>query len=268
MRREGYVGLEGMNEAIGDGSYNGGSPSLSINETNDLRATVEDVGDSEGDDFPTLTQLLEENHQPSTLRKEHAPLRQGTSDGGDVTASEKSQPHFEPIPMPSETGEASVQPQQQPPQHSTTVTPGPRPGSSLNQTKPSVAFIYRVIDSQSSSEKRVQTWQPRGRFQDKSLAELVEELPFDDPADVRGLVFTIDLPGMQAVEHILRENEDGFESMKRLINKSIRDWFTRRRRSAEDTGPARLVIDVFIETMGDENKEGIDKGDDLDMTWW
>ena len=255
MQKEDYVGLEVINAVLDGDSSIGGSPDLS---NHDLRATVEDV-DGEGDDPFATPSLPREGLQPSESAVEDAPPPPDTSNGGDISFSEKSQPHFEPITTPSpivspsiDVRQGSEQPRQQPLPHSTTVTPGLRPASNLNPAKPSVTFIYRVIHSQNTSEKHVQTWQPRGRFQDKSLADLIEELPFDDSTDVRGLVFTIDLPGMQAVERILRDNEDGFESMKRLINRSIRDWFTRRRMD--------LLKSRFMDSLTGPSEIGLHEG--------
>ena len=55
---------------------------------------------------------------------------------------------------------------------------------------------------------------PRGKFQDKTLKDCLDELPF---RDVKELIFTIEGPGIKIVKRIHRDDGDGFESMKRYI---------------------------------------------------
>jgi len=143
--------------------------------------------------------------------------------------------------------------------------PASRGPETSDRGKPMVNFIYRVVLTR-TPKTVTERWNPRGRLQDKTMAELIRELPFE--ADVQGLMFTIEGPGMKTIERILGDDEDGFDSMKRYINTEIRDWFSRSRRQAGDTGAApRLVLDLLIERMSDEDQGGDEKSEDLELDW-
>ncbi len=131
--------------------------------------------------------------------------------------------------------------------------------------KPSVNFIYRVVLSRTPAAL-TERWIPRGRFQDKTLAELCRELPFAG-AESQGLTFTIDSPCMKTVERIPPGDEDVFASMKRHINREIRAWFGRQPRASVESPPPRLVLDILIERMGDENARGAEGFEDLELDW-
>jgi hypothetical protein len=108
-------------------------------------------------------------------------------------------------------------------------------------------------------------WIPQGRFQEKTLADLLKELPFDG-AECQGLIFTVESSCMRTVERILSDDEDGFGSMKRYINMEIREWLVRQRSFGGYIAP-RLVVDIMIERMSDEKKERLDGMEDLELEW-
>ncbi|KAJ4288230.1 hypothetical protein N0V88_007419 [Collariella sp. IMI 366227] len=137
--------------------------------------------------------------------------------------------------------------------------------SGPDEGKPSVNFIYRVVLSRTPAAL-TERWTPRGRFQDKTLAELCRELPFAE-ADLQGLTFTIDSPCMKTVEHIPPGDEDIFASMKRYINREIRAWIGQQPHASAESAPPRLVLDILIERMGNENARGADVFDDLELDW-
>ena len=133
---------------------------------------------------------------------------------------------------------------------------------------PSVKFIYRVVLTR-TPRTLTERWDPQGRFQDKTLAELLEELPFDK-GESQGLIFTIESPCVKTVERIPHDDEDGFASMKRYINSGIREWFTRQRRLASGKIPPRLVLDILIEriTSDEESKLGEEEEEeDFELEW-
>ena len=73
---------------------------------------------------------------------------------------------------------------------------------------------------------------------------------------------------MRTVERIANEDEDGFASMKRYINREVRDWFHRQKGKGQDGGAApKLAIDILIEQMCDDSKHEVDLLSDLELDW-
>ena len=130
-------------------------------------------------------------------------------------------------------------------------------------TKPSITFLYRVQPSPTRQPRR---WYPEGRFQDKTLGELLRELPLE--ADVDGLVFTILGLDAQVVERIMRDDEDSFESMKRYIALGIRKWLHRQRQpgGGENKAP-RLMVDILIEPIVGDNIQPLEELEEVELDW-
>ncbi|KAK4450328.1 hypothetical protein QBC34DRAFT_297569 [Podospora aff. communis PSN243] len=141
------------------------------------------------------------------------------------------------------------------------IAQGSRPGTSTG-VKPSINFLYRVVLAR-TPKTITERWNPEGKFQDKTLADLLNELPFQD-RDAQGLVFTVESECMKIVERIVNDDEDGFASMKRYINREIKEWFRRQKRVAGGT-PPKLVVDIIIERMGTEKEQEADMLDDSDL---
>jgi hypothetical protein len=136
--------------------------------------------------------------------------------------------------------------------------------------------MYRVVLTR-KPKTITERWTPRGRFQDKTLVELLKELPFGDEIltsgeESRGLIFTIESECMRTVERLAYDDEGGFASMKRYINMEIREWFARQMRSGA-AGRGRLDVDVLIERIADDEGEDEAKGrggdglEDLELEW-
>jgi len=71
------------------------------------------------------------------------------------------------------------------------------------ERKPSVKFFYRVVVS--SKWRVTKSWKPRGSFLDKSLSDLLRELPFTDDK-FEGLTFVFDNhPYIGMVEYIPKD---------------------------------------------------------------
>jgi hypothetical protein len=131
---------------------------------------------------------------------------------------------------------------------------------------PPVKFIYRVVLTR-TPRTLAERWNPQGRFQDKTLVELLKELPFDQ-GESKGLIFTIESPCLKTVERVLHDDEDGFASMKRYINLEVREWLARQRRLGSGKVPPRLVVDILIERMtSDEESRQGNEEEDLDLEW-
>ncbi|KAL2126764.1 hypothetical protein VTI74DRAFT_279 [Chaetomium olivicolor] len=137
-------------------------------------------------------------------------------------------------------------------------------GEGGSEAKFSIDFIYRVVLSR-TPKTVTERWTPQGRFQDKTLAELRKELPFDD-GESQGLIFTIDSPCMKTIERILNDDEGGFLSLKGYINREIKEWLSRQRR-LEVESKLRVLVDILIEQMSDEKKQEWDSVEDLELQW-
>ncbi|KAJ9156227.1 hypothetical protein NKR23_g906 [Pleurostoma richardsiae] len=141
----------------------------------------------------------------------------------------------------------------------------PIPSPALSGTPPcEINQDHKEPPNPAVTHNGEERWTPRGRFQDKTWAELLEELPFGP--GVWGLIFTVEGPGMSTREPIPRDDEDGLDSMKRYVNRAIRDWFTRQMKlGGRGSATPRLVLDILIEKMTDENGDGGDEFDDLQL---
>jgi hypothetical protein len=127
------------------------------------------------------------------------------------------------------------------------------------KAKVNIEFVYRVILSR-TPVYLCKGWQPNGKFQEKSLRELLTELPLE--GTIKGLTFVLEGPGMRIEEQIEAEDENHFESMKRHFNKRIRaclaNW-------SPSKGP--LMVEIEIEPLRDESDQGNDEADDAGFSW-
>ncbi|KAK4251356.1 hypothetical protein C7999DRAFT_28086 [Corynascus novoguineensis] len=172
------------------------------------------------------------------------------------------------------SGNADEQPKQPLVRSDISPTPGPGGGASegcgeggsRSGGKFSIEFIYRIVLSR-TPKTVTERWTPQGRFQDKTLAQLLKELPFRDNSDEsQGLIFTIDSPCMTTTERIPNNDEGGFLSLKGYINREIRAWLARQRRLGVETQP-RLLVDILIERMTDEKEQELDGLEGLELQW-
>jgi hypothetical protein len=239
-----------------------GSPSGSAFKTSTVTlklppATLASLGQPPPDMPPTdQTCFSPDSPQPSQA----VPVSpSNTNDGANPASHLQGADQFikPSVEQPSELPSPSVA-------SSTVDRPGSQAGSS-NKLRPSVTFKYRVLPA--LTPRRVaQRWSPRGRFQDKTLAELIKELPFDD-AELRGLTFTIECEIMSTVEHILSDDENGFTSMKQYISMEIRKWLMDQQSLVGVKAPS-LVVDMLIEQMGQEDKQQRVEGlGNLELEW-
>ena len=127
------------------------------------------------------------------------------------------------------------------------------------RSKVNIEFVYRVILSR-TPVYLCKGWHPKGKFQEKSLRELLTELPLE--GTVKGLAFTLEGPGLHIEEQIDGEDENRFEIMKKHFNKQIRACLAS---CAQSKTP--LLIEIEIEPLRGESVQGNDEIDDADIDW-
>lgn len=127
------------------------------------------------------------------------------------------------------------------------------------RSRVSVEFVYRVILSR-TPVYLCKGWYPKGKFQDKTLRELLTELPLE--GTINGLTFTLEGPGFHIEQQIDGEDENRFEIMKRHFNKQIRACVVN---CAQSKTP--LLIEMEIEPLRGESVQGNDEIDDADFDW-
>ncbi|KAK0652637.1 hypothetical protein B0T16DRAFT_103954 [Cercophora newfieldiana] len=265
VEKEGYVvGLENVNKAI--------SPPLSQPE----KAIVDD-SHSSLDTIVSLPQLptrprlgsrrelkspppiMELPSSNDTPKARNAPEQ---AEAYFAAASSSSDVRISTTPIaPRESTKQTTTAQKLPEALPTPVPTAPRPSTSSG-IKPSITFTYRIVLSR-TPRTVTERWVPNGKFQDKTLADLLNELPFHSK-ESKGLIFTVESDCMRTVERIENDEEDSFASMKRYINMEIRNWFHRQRQEASP----RLAVDIVIEQMGDDNVvQDMGGLDDLELEW-
>jgi len=105
-----------------------------------------------------------------------------------------------------------------------------------------VKFIYRVVLL--PTRRVIKRWELRGNFKDKTLIDLLKEFLLDDDK-IEGLAFIFENSYMRLVEYIPKDDEDGFESMKRFVGKRVKKVL--QLQVCEGVEGPRLVTDVLIE---------------------
>ncbi|KAK1754179.1 hypothetical protein QBC47DRAFT_403567 [Echria macrotheca] len=135
-------------------------------------------------------------------------------------------------------------------------------GRSECETKPCVKFIYRVV---LSHPRRVtKRWYPQGNFKDKSLGDLLKEVPLAHD-NVEGFTFAFENPHMRMVEYIPKHDVDGFESMKRFVDRLVKELLQIQvREGAKDP---RLVTDVLIEAGDGRDNDLYDRMEETSLEW-
>lgn len=112
--------------------------------------------------------------------------------------------------------------------------------------QPRVEFTYCVVCR--SPELQSIFWKPKGRFRNKTLSELEEELPIDlDWSQFQYLHFQLTAPNTRAEHLVSRGREDQFDSMKRRLAVIIRDCI------ANTPHGKTILVDIDIEPLSDEN---------------
>ena len=131
-----------------------------------------------------------------------------------------------------------------------------------SRPKPRLNLIYRVVKSREPFFD-CEIWNPKGgRFQEKSLEEVVEEIPkTNSSADVTALIFTLCGPGMRIKDTIERNEESRFGVMKTFFTRQITSCLSK---ASEQS----LLLEMEIEPVyKDEQVKEESGGGSEDAVW-
>jgi hypothetical protein len=127
------------------------------------------------------------------------------------------------------------------------------------QGKPKIKVEYFVVLSRSPVYES-KGWQPEGNFQEKTLLQLLRQLPLH--GDIKGLIFTLEGPGLKMEQRIDSEDESGFETMKRRFSKMMRVSLA----SHSDTEKV-LIFEIEIESLKEEAIAAGGEDEDTSFLW-
>jgi hypothetical protein len=160
-----------------------------------------------------------------------------------------------PLPSPSDVNPSTEQVRQPLPP----VTSNPVPDPS-GDTKAGISFHYEVILSRTPIYE-VKGWHPKGHFLEKSLSELVEELPFENRTGIIGLIVRLTGPGVRLEQPLERGQDAEYNRTKKRITQMVKMCLKNHKK--ESVG-GRLVMDFEIEAVREGGVEEDDDDDDDD----
>lgn len=239
-QRDGFCGLEGMNEAISPvlSPLQGQTPDHNVLPSIERTPTIAPE--------PVVTPGGIESHETANSEQQAAPA--GTENG---TAAVIDESKLDGVAMTLRPQLAALSPAAQQPLQ---LDPEPQTSPSRNH-RPILNFIYLIVQTR-VPRTITERWTPQGRFKDKTLDQLIRELPFAEEVS-KGLIFTVESECMSMVEHIACDDEAGFGAMKRHITREVQGWINRWRREG---GTGGLDIDILIERDGQGQGQGKWKG--------
>jgi hypothetical protein len=143
-----------------------------------------------------------------------------------------------------------------------TGTQPPQPEPVSTATDPKVVFTYRAVHSRSPFYK-ARPWTPKGKFMEKTVAELEHELPLSFPAEARGWLFSLIGPKVETSFEVHRGQDDEFQDMTRYFGRVMSSVLDQNK----DKG--RLAFEVEIEVLVDtaEDKGGEDYHEEKTVYW-
>ena len=136
--------------------------------------------------------------------------------------------------------------------------------------RPSIEFVYSIILSRTPVYK-TKGWQPLGRFQEKSIAQLISEAPFSSSsslsptASIKGISITMEGPGVSMEEQFLLDDESHesrWESLKRRFKKQMNYAATTW------NGDGKLIVDIEIEPLRKEDRGETQSTDFVELDEW
>ncbi|KAJ4305860.1 hypothetical protein N0V90_001392 [Kalmusia sp. IMI 367209] len=132
----------------------------------------------------------------------------------------------------------------------------PAPATST-APKPIVDFNYIVILSHAPIYSW-KAWNPKGHFMEKSLQELVRELPFDSKKDIRGLTIRLKGPGVVGEETVDCGEEEKFENAKGRFLRTVKMCIKNHNKANAGN---KLSLEFEIEAV---REGGVEEEDDED----
>ncbi|KAF7540780.1 hypothetical protein G7Z17_g12113 [Cylindrodendrum hubeiense] len=122
---------------------------------------------------------------------------------------------------------------------------------------PKVHLMFSVNVSQTLNK----SWRPKGTFQEKSLGELVKELPLE--GNFHGLQFALEAPGNKRSEiEVLLDNEEVFEWMKGRFQQKVMD-IRRNYTGSTKMLNFEILITPLRDSKGKDSEEYESDNDDL-----
>jgi hypothetical protein len=129
--------------------------------------------------------------------------------------------------------------------------------ASSTDTKAGISFRYNVILSRIPIYE-VKGWHPKGHFLEKSLGELVEELPLKNKVGIKGLIIRLTGPGVKLEQVVERDQDAEYNSTKKEITQIVKMCLKNHKK---ESASSRLVMDFKIEAV---REGGVDEDDDDD----
>jgi hypothetical protein len=132
-----------------------------------------------------------------------------------------------------------------------------------SNSRPKITIMYRTVLSRTPIY-RCKGWTPEGRFRDKTLQELLNELPINGDADgIEGLLFTLDGPGLKAEQYLALGGDDRFEVMKKHFEKLIQSCVSTRKKYRDS-----FIFEMEIEPVRKDDKEKNEDEPEIELADW
>ena len=141
------------------------------------------------------------------------------------------------------------------------LSPATNSGSivaSSTDSKAGISFNYIVILSRAPIYQ-YKSWKPRGHFLEKSLSELINELPFENNGGITGLTIRLTSHGVDVKETLERDQDANYNSTKRRFMQTVKSCLKNHNKTKSS---GVLVVDFEIEAVREEIVEEDDEDDD------
>ena len=124
--------------------------------------------------------------------------------------------------------------------------------------KSNIDFNYIVILSRAPIYS-YKSWNPKGHFMEKSLSELLHELPFESKEDIEGLIIRLEGPGVDVEETLGCGEEAKFDTTKTRFLRMVKMCLKNHNKTSAGK---TLVLNFEIEAVREGGVEEDDDDDD------
>lgn len=214
-----------------------------------------------------IPQTLDQS--PASTTATFRPARETVPQPATVAPRDSTTATFQPVgkttpqtaPLALSPGAQSAQESPIPP-----VKPSPTPSSTTMRDvsappKSNIEFRYVVILSR-TPQYHCKTWTPRGHFLEKSLNDLINEIPFDDDKNIEGLKIRLEGPGAKLEETLKCDEEAKFEITKGGFLKIVKMCL----KNHNKMNPGKkLAMNFEVEAWTENEVENNDDDDDSDI---